>query len=153
MQSRAHSAFEAVANVALGYGVAVGANMLIMPAFGYAVTAAHAAGMGVLFTVVSLVRSYALRRAFNALTARHAAAQRARESAAASVFSGYVPAPATTTPRCDAAVTVSNMGGDELRVSTCSYPRCNCPFDAPEQPASSGGAWCARGLPAPGGIA
>lgn len=24
----------------------------------------------------------------------------------------------------------------------CSYPRCNCPFDAPADPA-----WCARGLP------
>lgn len=150
MQSRAHSALEAGANVAVGYGVAVVANMLIMPAFGYAVTAAHAAGMGVLFTVVSLVRSYALRRVFNAVTARHAAAQRARESAAAAVFSGYVPAPATP-PRCDADVAVHYIGGDERRVSTCSYPRCTCPFDAPEQPASSGGAWCARGLPAPGG--
>lgn len=152
MQSRAHSAFEAVANVAVGYGVAVLANMLIMPAFGYPVTAAHAAGMGVLFTAISLVRSYALRRAFNALTARHAAAQRARESAAAAVFSGDVPAPPTP-PRCDAYVTVHSMCGEAKRVPTCSYPRCNCPFDAPEQPASSGGAWCARGLPAPGGIA
>jgi hypothetical protein len=64
-QSRLHSLVEAWANVLVGYGVAVAANLVVLPAFGYAVTVSHAAGMGLLFTVISLVRSYALRRAFN----------------------------------------------------------------------------------------
>ena len=67
MQSRKHSAFEAVANVAIGYAVSVAANIVVLPAFGYAVSAADAAGIGLVFTIVSLMRSYMLRRAFNAL--------------------------------------------------------------------------------------
>jgi uncharacterized protein (DUF697 family) len=70
-QSRAHSMIEAWANVAVGYGVAVLANMAVLPLFGYAVTASHAAGMGLIFTVISLVRSYTLRRVFNRLQTSH----------------------------------------------------------------------------------
>lgn len=67
MQSRKHSALEAVANVLVGYGIAVASNLLVMPAFGYHITASEAAGMGLVFTGISLVRSYALRRLFNRL--------------------------------------------------------------------------------------
>lgn len=64
-QSRKHSAFEAVANVAIGYVVAIGAQIVIFPLFGiHASTGEHLA-IGGLFTIVSLVRSYALRRLFN----------------------------------------------------------------------------------------
>ena len=66
MQSRKHSAAEAVANVAIGYAISTAANLMVLPAFGYHVTALDAAGIGVVFTVISLVRSYALRRLFNA---------------------------------------------------------------------------------------
>ena len=59
------SAVEAVANVAVGYLVAVAATAVVLPAFGYRVTAGDAFGISAVFTVVSLVRSYALRRAFN----------------------------------------------------------------------------------------
>ena len=65
MQSRKASAVEAAANVAIGYGVSTVANMLVLPAFGYAVTATQAASIGAVFTVISLVRSYVLRRIFN----------------------------------------------------------------------------------------
>lgn len=64
-QSRTMSAVEATANVAIGYGINFAANLVVLPAFGFAVTAADAAGIGVVFTAISLARSYVLRRAFN----------------------------------------------------------------------------------------
>ena len=65
MQSKRNSAFEAATNVAIGYLVSVLANVLILPAFGYNVTIGDSFAIGLAFTVVSLVRSYLLRRAFN----------------------------------------------------------------------------------------
>lgn len=65
MQSRMMSAVEASANVAIGYLVSVAANLLILPLFGYDVSVADSFAIGMAFTMVSLVRSYALRRAFN----------------------------------------------------------------------------------------
>lgn len=59
------SAAEAVANVAIGYLIAVASTVIILPAFGYRVTAQDAVGISAAFTVVSLLRSYALRRLFN----------------------------------------------------------------------------------------
>jgi hypothetical protein len=65
MQSRVMSAAEAMANVLIGYMVSLAATAVILPAFGYAVSAADAVGISVAFTAISLARSYALRRAFN----------------------------------------------------------------------------------------
>jgi len=65
MQSRMMSAIEASANVAIGYLVSVAANILILPLFGYDVTVADSFAIGLAFTVVSLFRSYILRRVFN----------------------------------------------------------------------------------------
>ena len=67
MQSKRNSAFEAVTNVAIGYLVSVLANVLILPLFGYNVTISDSFAIGLAFTLVSLVRSYLLRRAFNCL--------------------------------------------------------------------------------------
>lgn len=65
MQSRLGSAVEAVANVAVGYSVNFAANLAVLPAFGFEVSTREAAGIGVVFTVISLARSYLLRRLFN----------------------------------------------------------------------------------------
>jgi hypothetical protein len=65
MQSRLMSAVEASLNVLIGYLVSVLANILILPLFGYDVTIADSFAIGLAFTAVSLVRSYALRRWFN----------------------------------------------------------------------------------------
>jgi hypothetical protein len=65
MQSRLMSAVEASFNVLIGYLVSVLANILILPLFGYDVTVADSFAIGLAFTAVSLVRSYALRRWFN----------------------------------------------------------------------------------------
>lgn len=78
-QSKRASAIEAIVNVLIGYGVAVAAQAVIFPLFGlYASTSEHLA-IGGLFTVISLARSYLLRRAFNAFT-RRAIAQRVTPS-------------------------------------------------------------------------
>ena len=64
-QSRTGAFVEAWMNVLVGYGINVMANLLVLPAFGIAVTVVDAAGIGVVFTVISVVRSYCLRRWFN----------------------------------------------------------------------------------------
>jgi hypothetical protein len=49
----------------VGYIVAVVANLTVLPAFGYQVTIFDGAAIGVIFTLISLIRSYVLRRIFN----------------------------------------------------------------------------------------
>lgn len=66
-QSRRMSAIEAIANVLVGYGVAVLAQLAIFPLFGIAVSIGDNLAIGAAFTVVSLARSYAVRRLFNAI--------------------------------------------------------------------------------------
>ena len=66
-QSRAMSLVEAIANVAVGYGVAVVTQILIFPVFGLHTTLAQNLKMGAVFTVVSIARSYVLRRLFEAI--------------------------------------------------------------------------------------
>lgn len=64
-QSRRLSAIEAVTNVAVGYGVAVLAQIAFFPLFGIHASLSDNLLIGLLFTVVSLARSYVLRRLFN----------------------------------------------------------------------------------------
>jgi hypothetical protein len=68
-QSRAMSLVEAIANVIVGYGVAVVTQILIFPIFGLYTTLAQNLQMGLLFTMVSLARSFLLRRFFEAVRA------------------------------------------------------------------------------------
>lgn len=65
-QSRTGSAIESVANVAVGYAIAVATQWAVFPLFGLHASATDHLGIAAVFTVVSLVRSYALRRLFNA---------------------------------------------------------------------------------------
>jgi len=66
-QSRLMSLVEAVANVVVGYGVAVVTQILIFPIFGLHTTLAQNLQMGLLFTAVSIIRSFLLRRIFEAI--------------------------------------------------------------------------------------
>jgi len=72
-QSRLMSLVESLANVLVGYGVAVATQMLVFPLFGLAVTVTENLLIGLIFTVVSIVRSYALRRGFEALRVNQSA--------------------------------------------------------------------------------
>ena len=69
-QSRLMSMVESLANVLVGYGVAVVTQILVFPLFGLAVTVTENLLIGLIFTAVSIVRSYALRRSFEALRVR-----------------------------------------------------------------------------------
>lgn len=66
-QSRLMSMVESVANVIVGYAVAVVTQILIFPVFGLHTTLAQNFQMGAVFTVVSIARSFALRRLFEAV--------------------------------------------------------------------------------------
>ncbi len=65
MQSRRLSAVEAVVNVAVGYAVALGLTAVVLPGYGYAVSAPDAAAISAVFTGASLLRSYLIRRLFD----------------------------------------------------------------------------------------
>jgi hypothetical protein len=67
MQSRVMSLVEATANVMIGYGVAVATQMIVFPWFGLRATLDQNLEIGLIFTAVSLARSYLLRRAFDCL--------------------------------------------------------------------------------------
>jgi hypothetical protein len=54
----------------LGYGVAVVTQILIFPVFGLHTTLAQNLQMGAAFTGISIVRSFALRRLFEAIRVR-----------------------------------------------------------------------------------
>ena len=75
-QSRLMSLVESVANVIVGYGVAVVTQILIFPIFGLHTTLAQNLKMGAIFTVVSIARSFALRRLFEASRVRDIGVQR-----------------------------------------------------------------------------
>jgi len=66
-QSRTMSLVEAVTNVLVGYGVAVATQWAVFPLFGLHATLQENLAIGLIFTIVSLVRSYLLRRAFETL--------------------------------------------------------------------------------------
>jgi hypothetical protein len=65
--SRLMSLVESFANVVVGYGVAVASQILIFPIFGLHTTLTQNLKMGAVFTVVSVARSYVLRRFFEAI--------------------------------------------------------------------------------------
>jgi hypothetical protein len=71
-QSRRMSLIESIANVAVGYGVAVVTQILIFPVFGLHATLTQNLQMGAIFTVVSIARSFGLRRLFEAIRLRGA---------------------------------------------------------------------------------
>ena len=69
-QSRAMSFLEAITNVLIGYTVAVLTQILIFPVFGLHTTLAQNLKLGAVFTVVSILRSFAIRRLFETVRVR-----------------------------------------------------------------------------------
>lgn len=66
-QSRTMSLVEALANVCFGYSIAVITQIAIFPVFGLQITLAQNLQVGAVFTLVSIARSFALRRLFEAI--------------------------------------------------------------------------------------
>ena len=66
-QSRTMSAAESFANVAIGYGIALVTQVVVFGALEIPVSLDQNLWIGGIFTAVSLVRSYVVRRLFNRL--------------------------------------------------------------------------------------
>ena len=66
-QSRTMSAAESVANVVIGYGIALETQVVVFGTLEIPVSLEQNLCIGAVFTVVSLIRSYLLRRFFNQL--------------------------------------------------------------------------------------
>ena len=65
MQTRWQSLLEAVLNIVIGMIVAFTAQLIVFPLLGIAVRLDQNVMITIIFTAVSLARSYALRRFFN----------------------------------------------------------------------------------------
>jgi hypothetical protein len=74
------SLVEAITNVVVGYGIAVGTQILIFPLFGLHTTLGQNLAMGGIFTMVSLVRSFLLRRFFEAVRTRRSTSCTTRQN-------------------------------------------------------------------------
>ena len=70
-QTRLGSWLEAWANILVGFSVNFLANLVVLPLFGFNVTGSQAFHIGLVFTVISLIRSYVLRRTFNRIRHLH----------------------------------------------------------------------------------
>lgn len=73
-QSRLGSLIEALFNVLIGFSINFAANLVILPMFGYTPSLWDNFQIGMLYTVVSIARSYVIRRWFNSML--HRTAQR-----------------------------------------------------------------------------
>ena len=66
-QTRFGSFIEAWANIAVGFTINYCANLLIFPLFGMHITPGNNLLLGLIYTLISLARSFVLRRYFNGL--------------------------------------------------------------------------------------
>jgi hypothetical protein len=66
-QSRSMSLIESVANVAVGYVLAIATQMVVFPVFGIEAALGEHLAIGAAFVMVSLARGYLLRRLFEGL--------------------------------------------------------------------------------------
>ena len=67
-QSKRLSLIEAITNTVVGYILAVATQFAVFPYFGLQVGVLENLWIGLIFTCVSVLRGYALRRLFNGLT-------------------------------------------------------------------------------------
>lgn len=68
MQSKLGSLAESLTNIGIGITICFLSNIIVLPAFGYDVTIGDATMISIVFTVISLVRSYVIRRVYNKYT-------------------------------------------------------------------------------------
>lgn len=64
-QKKKHSFIETCINTGIGYFVALATQIIAFPWFGIEVTHTQQLAIGLIFTVVSVVRGYFVRRLFN----------------------------------------------------------------------------------------
>jgi hypothetical protein len=66
-QTRLGSLIEACINILIGFGINFGMNLVILPLFGFHISLENNFYMGLLYTGVSIIRSYVIRRWFNSM--------------------------------------------------------------------------------------
>lgn len=69
-QTRTHSLVESVLNVLIGFGIAIASQLIIFPIYNIHVPIETNLAIGGWMTIISIIRSYLLRRAFNNLTTK-----------------------------------------------------------------------------------
>lgn len=69
-QSKAMSLVESIVNIVVGFGISLGAQIAFLPMLGVTVSLAQNVGFALIMTMISIGRSYALRRLFEALHIR-----------------------------------------------------------------------------------
>lgn len=65
MQSKKQSLIESLTSTTIGIIIGVVLNLTILPIFGYPVSLSDSLWISVIFTVISIIRSYIIRRWFN----------------------------------------------------------------------------------------
>ena len=65
MQSKRESMIESLTSTTIGIIIGIVLNLTILPIFGYPVSLSDSLWISVIFTVVSIIRSYIIRRWFN----------------------------------------------------------------------------------------
>ena len=65
MQTKKWSMIESLTSTTIGWLIGVILNMLVLPLFGYDVSLTDGVLISIIFTAVSVVRSYVIRRWFN----------------------------------------------------------------------------------------
>lgn len=67
-QSKKHSLYEIAINIVIGFSINLAIQAALLPIYGAHVSLMTNFNMGLIFTVVAVIRSYYLRRLFNYLT-------------------------------------------------------------------------------------
>ena len=65
MQSKRESMIESLTNVSIGWFISFIANMLVLPLFGYNINLTDGLLISIIFTAISVIRGYVVRRWFN----------------------------------------------------------------------------------------
>ena len=65
MQSKRESMIESLTSTTIGIIIGIVLNLTILPIFGYPVSLSDSLWISVIFTIVSIIRSYIIRRWFN----------------------------------------------------------------------------------------
>ena len=65
MQTKKWSMIETLTNVGIGWFISFIANMLVLPLFGYNINLTDGVLISIIFTAISVIRGYVVRRWFN----------------------------------------------------------------------------------------
>ena len=65
MQSKKQSFIESLTSTTIGIIIGIVLNLAILPIFGYPVSLSDSLWISVIFTAISVIRSYIIRRWFN----------------------------------------------------------------------------------------